>query len=279
MLLYQRKPFITLVNPWAAIRELYQNRRLILQFTRRNIELQHKGSMLGLVWSVLSPLLLFGVYTFVFVEVFDGRYGVVSSETRADYAIGMFLALTMVQLFLDTITAAPLVVVANPSYVKKVVFPLEILPAAVFGAAFFRCIISLGLVLTAVVAWGPGLTVLAFWMIPLVLVVSLMSLGAAWMLAALGVFLRDLAPLTQFFAALLMFMSAVFYSFNRIPEHFGLLRFNPLVRVSEMSRSILLWNVAPDSGDLIYLGAVGAVSFIVGYALFGGLKSAFSDVL
>lgn len=279
MLLYQKQSVGVLLNPWTSISDLYKNRRLLAKFTWRNIELQHKGSILGLVWSVLSPLMLFGVYTFVFVEVFDSRYGVVPTETRAEYAIGMFLALTMVQVFLDTITATPLVVVTNPNYVKKVVFPLEILPVAAVGAALFRCVISLGLVLIAVVIWGPGLTPLAFWMIPLLLAVTLMSLGASWMLAALGVFLRDLAPLMQFFAALLMFMSAVFYSFSRIPEAFRFLRFNPLVRVSEMSRNVLLWNIPPDLGDLLYLGGIGGASCVAGYALFCGLKSAFSDVL
>lgn len=279
MLLYQKESLAALLTPWVVAGKLYRHRQLLWKFTWRNIEQQHKGSLLGLAWSVLNPLCLFAVYAFVFIAVFNGRFGVRPTETRLDYAIGLFLGLSLVQLFQESMTVAPLVIVQNTNYVKKVLFPLEILPLAAFCAAFFRCLVSLTLVLLAVVVWGPGLDATAWWLPVLLVMLGLLSLGVAWILAALGVFLRDLAPLMQFFSVLLMFTSAVFYSFDRIPGKFAFLRFNPLLIVVESGRGVLLWHVSPTGGDLWYLGVVATVTCLAGYAIFCSVKPAFSDVL
>ena len=279
MLHYQKEFWATLINPVAIARELYSHRILLWQFTRRSIELQHKGSALGIVWMLLSPLLLFGVYAFVFLVVFDGRYGVVPNETRLDFAIGLFLSLTLVQMVQDTMAAAPTTILQNPNYVKKVVFPLEILPLVVFSAAFFRCLIALMLVLVTVAVAGPGLRATAWWLPIIVLLFALFSVGVAWILAALGVFLRDLGPFMQFFTQILTFMSGVFYSLNRLPGTFAFLRFNPIMVVIESSRNVVLWHIAPTSGDLIYLGVVGGLTCLAGHVLFSALKPVFADVV
>jgi lipopolysaccharide transport system permease protein len=279
MLLYQKEPWAATLNPVNIAGKLYSHRILLGQFIWRNIELQHKGSMLGVVWSILSPLLLFGVYGFVFIFVFEGRFGVVSTETRIDYAIGLFLGLTMLQLFQETMTVTPTVIVQNPNFVKKVVFPLEVLPVAALGAALFRCLVALVLVVLATEIWGSGLSSTVWWLPVLVVLLGIFSMGVAWILSALGVFLRDLAPLMQFCSVLLMFISGVFYSVSKIPEAFSFLRFNPLAVFLETSRGALLWNVSPTSAELVCLGAISMVTCLVGYALFANLKSAFADVL
>jgi lipopolysaccharide transport system permease protein len=279
MLLYQKESWWSLLSPLQLVRKLYQQRVLLQQFTWRNIEIQHKGSMLGLVWSLLSPLFLFTVYAFVFVVIFNSRFGVVPTETRVDYAIALFLSLTLIQLFQEMLTMSPSVVIQNPNFVKRVVFPLEILPAALFGAAFFRCLISLGLVIAACVFWGPGLSCLAWWLPVIVLMLGLLSLGVGWALAALGVFLRDIGPLMQFLSVLLMFVSAVFFSANKIPAGFAFLRYNPILIVLETGRAVLLWHIQPSVGALVYLGTVSVVICIFGHALFCAVKPAFADVL
>jgi len=279
MQLYQKASWFSFFNPWLATLKLYHHRRLLWQFTWRNIELQHKGSALGLTWSLLSPLLLFGAYAFVFLAVFDGRFGISATETRLDYAIGLFLGLALLQLFQETMTTSPLVIVQNPNYVKKVVFPLEILPVAAFGGALFRCLLAIILVLIAVAIWGPGLSTTVLWLPVVVGLLALLSLGLAWTLAALGVFLRDLAPLMQFFSVLLMFISGVFYSLNRIPPTFSFLRYNPLLVIVETSRSVVLWHQVPAAGDLIYVGFISVIFCLVGHMLFCVVKPAFSDVL
>jgi len=279
MLLYQRESWFALLNPVRIVGNLYNHRILLWQFIWRNIELQHKGSALGLTWSLLSPLLLFGAYAFVFLAVFDGRFGILATETRLDYAIGLFLGLALLQLFQETMMTAPLVVVQNPNYVKKVIFPLEILPLAAFGGALFRCLLAIMLVLLAVAIWGPGLSITVLWLPLIVGLLALLSLGLAWTLSALGVFLRDLAPLMQFFSVLLMFMSGVFYSLNRIPPTFSFLRYNPLLVIVEMSRSVVLWHQAPAVGDLVYIGFLSVFFCLFGHLLFCVVKPAFSDVL
>src|SRR5580704_10078099 len=113
MLLYQKESWWSLLSPLQLVRKLYQQRVLLQQFTWRNIEIQHKGSMLGLVWSLLSPLFLFTVYAFVFVVIFNSRFGVVPTETRVDYAIALFLSLTLIQLFQEMLTMSPSVVIQN----------------------------------------------------------------------------------------------------------------------------------------------------------------------
>ena len=279
MLLYQKESWWTLINPFAISRRLHQNRVLLWQFTWRNIELQHKGSALGIIWSVLNPLLLFAAYAFVFIAVLNSRFGIVPTETRADYAIGLFLSLALLQLFQETLTLSPLVVVQNPNYVKKVVFPLEVLPVAAFGAALFRCLVSLALAVLAASIWGPGLTLMAWWLPLLILLLALLSLGVGWTLSALGVFLRDLAPLMQFFAVLLMFLSGVFFSLNRIPVSFSFLRYNPLLVIIEAGRGVLLWHQAPSPGALVYVGLISGISCLAGHLLFCVLKPAFADVI
>lgn len=279
MLLYQKESWWSLVSPLRVARTLYQQRALLRQFTWRNIEVQHKGSALGFFWAVLNPLLVFGVYAYVFVFIFNSRYGVVASETRVGYAIALFLSLALFQLFQEMITIAPLVVIQNPSYVKKVVFPLEILPVAAFGAALFRCVVSLALVIVACAVWGPGLCGLTLWLVLIVVLLGLLSLGAGWILAALGVFLRDIAPLMQFLSLLLMFMSAVFYSSAKIPHAVAFLRFNPLLIAVDSGRAVVMWHLPPDPRHLAYLAVVSVATCLAGHALFCATKPAFSDVL
>jgi lipopolysaccharide transport system permease protein len=279
MLLYQKESWWALVSPLKIARRLHLHRRLLWQFVWRNIELQHKGSALGLAWTLVSPLLLFAAYSFAFIAILNGRFGVVATETRTDYAIALFLSLTLFQLFQETITLAPSVVVQNPNFVKKVVFPLDVLPAAVLGAAVFRCLISLVLAVAATSIWGPGLTPTALWLPVIVGMLALLSLGASWILSALGVFLRDLAPLMQFFAVVLMFTSGVFYSLNRIPASFAFLRFNPIWMTLETGRRVLLWHQPPNVNELAYLGVISIGFCLGGNLVFRVLTPAFSDVL
>ena len=126
--------------PFAA--DLWMHRELLWQFTLRNVELRHKGSHLGLIWSFLSPLLMLALYVLVFGYIFGGSFGVIRGETRVDYALGIFIGLTIFHLLAETLALAPSLIVGNPNFVKKVVFPLEILPAANVGAAYEKSFLA-----------------------------------------------------------------------------------------------------------------------------------------
>lgn len=279
MRLYRREPSLSLVNPWLIMRNLWRHRALIRQFAWRGVELRHKGSFLGMIWAFLNPLLVLAVYAFVFVCVFDSHFGSSAKESRWDYAIAIFLGLSLIQLFLETLSVAPTVIVSNPNYVKKVVFPLEVLPISALGASLFHCVVSLGLVLLAIQFLGGGLSASVLWLPVVLLPVLLLSSGAAWLMASLGVFIRDLSFVTQFLSLVLMFLSAVFYPASRIPEAFSVLRLNPLLIALESSRNAVLWHQAPQFTQLAYLYTVGAMGCLSGHFLFAKLKPAFADVI
>ncbi len=274
--------FLAHLNPVAPVRQLFQQRELLWQFTLRNFGLKHKGSYFGVGWAVLNPLLMLGLYFVVFGKIFSGHFGVLPDETPVDFALALLVGLTVFHFLAEIIGQSPAVIVGNPNLVKKVVFPLEVLPLANLGACFFNFVISLSLVVLGQVIFGRGLPASAAWLPVIILPIVLLAAGLAWFLAALGVFFRDISQLTQFATILLMYVSAVFFSSSRIREHpqlWAVLRFNPVLHAIELLRDALLWNhpVNPVHLGWLYLGS-GAVC-LVGYACFASLRSTFADVL
>lgn len=267
--------------PFAV--DLWQQRELLWQFTLRNVELRHKGSHLGLAWSFLSPLLMLGLYVLVFGYIFGGTFGVLAHETKVDYGLGIFFGLTLFHFVSEVLGLSPGIIVGNPNFVKKVVFPLEILPAATVLGAVFHMLISLGLVLIGVLAFGPGLGVQVLWLPVILLPVVLLMLGVGWFFSALGVFFRDLGQIMQFLTMALMFSSAVFYPAARIvassPAAWSVLRFNPVLLAIELARDAALWSRPLNHTHLAYLYAAGLVTCYVGHAAFRKMKPAFADVL
>lgn len=266
------------IAPFAH--DLWVHRELLWQFTLRNVELRHKGSHLGLAWSFLNPLLMLGLYVLVFGYIFNGSFGIVPGETRVDYGLGIFLGLTLFHFVAETIGVAPGVIISNPNFVKKVVFPLEILPASAVGAALFHLLISLVLVLAGVLLFGHGLSAGALWLPVILLPVVLLILGVAWLFSALGVFLRDIGQFMQFLTMALMFGSAVFYSAQKIPAAaWAIMRFNPVLLAIELARDAALWHRPLNFNHLAYLYAAAAAACCLGHAAFRRMKPAFADVL
>ena len=260
--------------------DLWTNRALLWQFTLRNVELRHKGSHLGLIWSFLNPLLMLGLYVFVFAYIFGGKFGVLPNETKLDYALGVFLGLTLFHIMAETLGVSPTLIVGNPNFVKKVVFPLEILPAASVGAAFFHTCISLTLALLGILIFGPGLAVTVLWLPLIILPLIFLCLGAGWFFSALGVFLRDVGQVMQFTSMALMYASAVVYSAQSIPHAiWTYLRFNPLLLAIEMARDAALWQRPLNLSHLAYLYAFSLIACCLGHAAFRKMKPAFADVL
>ena len=264
--------------PFAA--DLWRHRELLWQFTLRNVELRHKGSHLGLIWSFANPLLMLSLYVFVFGYIFGGHFGVLPNETRSDYGLGVFLGLSLFHFIAEVFGLAPTIVTSNPNFVKKVVFPLEILPAAAVGAAAFHLAVSLGLVLLGIVAFGHGLDWGVLWLPVVIVPLLLLALGISWFFSALGVFFRDTAQLMQFLTVVLMFSSAVFYPASRIPSPaWAVLKFNPLLLTIEIARDGVLWQHPPNLHHLIYLSGISIAACYLGYSFFKKTKSGFADVL
>lgn len=271
---------LRLLNPVAMARNLWRHRELVAQFARREVEGRYRGSFLGIVWSFITPLVMLLIYTFVFGVIFQARWPQARSESLNEFAVIIFAGLTTFTIFSEVVSRAPGLVVGVPNYVKKVVFPLEILPLSALGAALFHAAISLLILIGAHLLVGGALhwTVL---LLPLVLLPLLaLALGLSWLLASLGVFVRDLGNLVGLLVQILFFLSPIFYSAEAVPEPVrSLLALNPLSPVIDNVRGVLLWGELPDWGGLlISLGASGVV-MLLGYAWFQQTRKAFGDVL
>src|SRR5215207_722346 len=267
-------------SPIALFKSFWRNRQLIWQMTQREIAARYRGSLIGLAWSFVNPLLMLLVYTFVFSVVFKARWGTGENESKADFAIILFTGMIVFGLFAEIVNRAPGQIIANANYVKKVVFPLEILSWVSLGSVLFHSIVSLVVLLIAQLIINLSLpwTVV---LLPLVLLPLIFaSLGVAWFLAALGVYVRDIGQITTVFTTVLMFISAVFYPLSALPETYqGWLRLNPLVLIITESRKVLVFGSLP---DWLWLGIALLMGFVMAFAgfwWFQKTRKGFADVL
>lgn len=271
------------LSPPSAWHHLARRRDLWWQFTVRTVEMKHRGSYLGMVWSVLSPLLMLGLYTVMFGVIFGGQFHAIPNETKLDYALGLFLGLILFNLLAETAAIAPILIVSNPNLVKKVVFPLEILPFAQLGSSVFNFLITFGLLLVGAVTLGHGLTAQGLlWMPLIVLPHLLLCAGLGLFLAAFGVFFRDVQHVVQFLTQVLLYASAIFFSPSlicQLPGAWMVLRWNPLLQTVNLARNALLWHTPVSLLALAYTYAAGAAVFAVGFWLFRKMQPAFADVI
>ena len=266
--------------PTAMFTSLWRNRQLIQQLTRREIAARYRGSLIGLAWSFINPLLMLFVYTFVFSVVFEARWGTGATESRADFAIILFTGMIVFGIFADMVNRAPWQIVSNTNYVKKVVFPLEILSWVSLGSVLFHSLVSLVALLLVQYIINSSLpwTVVLFPLVLLPLIFA--SLGAAWFLAALGVYVRDIGQITTVFTTVLMFVSAVFYPVTALPELYqAWLRLNPLVIIITESRKVLIFGNLPDWSWWSITLLVGLAMAIAGFWWFQKTRKGFADVL
>ena len=264
----------------ALIRDLWRNRQLTRQMIHRDIAGRYKGSALGLAWSFFNPVFMLAVYTFVFSEIFKARWGTGDDESKTQFAVVLFVGMIVHGLFAEVLNRAPGLILANVNYVKKVVFPLEILPVVSLGAALFHSLVSLGVLLAAFALFNGYLHWTAV-LIPLVMLpLVVLTLGLAWMLASLGVFLRDVGQTIGIITTVLMFLSPVFYPVTAVPERFRpFIMANPLTFIIEQAREVLIWGHLPNwTGLGIYTLAATAVAW-AGYAWFQKTRKGFADVL
>jgi lipopolysaccharide transport system permease protein len=273
-------------NPCTPVKLLWMRRDLLWQFTKRNVQTGFRGSYLGVFWVVLGPLMMLGLYSFVFGVVFGGGFeGVLDGGERVrlegvDYALGIFLGLSVLNLVSGSLASCSTLIVSNPNFVKKVVFPLEILPVAQVGNLLFNFMISLLLCLAGLMILGPGLSVTFLWIPFILFPVILIIAGIGWLVSALGVFFRDLAQLTQIIGMILLYASGVFYSVSMVPPNFWqFLRFNPILQVIDQLRRVALWQVEPNLVKIGVLWLVGLFFFQLGYWVFRRLRPDFADVL
>jgi len=270
-------------NRSSLLTNFARKRDLWWQFTVRAVELRHRGSYLGIIWAVLNPLLMLGLYMLVFGFIFKIRFGVLPHESSVDIALAIFLGLILFHVTAETLGVGPTIIVGQPNLVKKVVFPLEVLPLAQISAFWFHLLISLGLLLIGIVVLGRGLTLAGLLWLPVVLLPHLLlTTGLCWFLAAIGVFFRDINQVIQFVAQIMLWASAIFYPLSRFHGSsviWNILKWNPLLQTVQLARCALLWHQPINLLCLGYTYAIGAAVFFAGSCFFKKTQSAFADVL
>lgn len=276
----RKVPFVDLLAPWRIIRALYRHRGLIRQFIIRDVQSRYRGSYLGIVWSLLRPLSLLVLYTIVFGFVFESKLGNRSNETKLDFALALFCGLILFDFFSECAARAPALILTNANYVTKVVFPLEILPVTAVGAALTQLLISFVPLLIGQQFVHGLIPVTALYLPVVLLPLIMLCLGITWLIASLGVFIRDINSILPVALQIVMYASAIFYSISKVPARLlPLVRVNPLATVIDQARAVLFLGAPPVWSQYCWLLAAGMVVMIVGYAFFMRTKSAFADVM
>lgn len=268
-------------NPIKMGRNLWAHRELIRQFIKREVRSRYQGSFLGVLWSFITPLLMLTVYTFVFSIIFKARWGnQFSDSSQAGFALTLFTGLIAFQVFSECINRAPGLIISSPNYVKKVVFPLEILPVSVLGSALVNSLFSLVILLAANLIFH-GVIPWTIIFLPLMyLPLALLCLGLGWFLASLGVFVRDIGQLIGLAVQVLFFMTPIFYPISAIPEHLRfILYLNPLTFIVNHFRRVLLWGQMPDWTEFLVITILTGALCTLGYVWFMKSKKTFADVV
>lgn len=267
-------------DPIKMVKNLWSHRELIAQFTRREVLERYKGSYLGLIWSFITPLATLIVYTFVFSVVFRARWEGAITDSHVEFALIFFAGLIAFNIFSESILSAPNLIISNTNYVKKVVFPLEILPISVLGSALIHSAFSLvilfvgALIIVGRLPWM--LVLLPLMYLPLIL----LSLGLSWFFASLGVFIRDIGHLLAIAVQLLFFMTPIVYPISAVPDRLRFFLFlNPLTFIVNHFRRVILWGQMPDWDEFLVMTVATVVICILGYIWFMKSKKTFADVV
>ena len=267
------------VSPMEIFASIRRNRGLIVALAKREVIGRYRGSMLGIFWSFVHPVFMLLIYTFVFGVIFKARWGG-GEESRGEFALVLFSGLLIFNLFSECCNQASELIVGNKNFVKKVVFPLEILPVVALLSALFHCAVS-------VFVWGSAHLILkgvpppTGLLLPVVMLPPvLFVLGISWILASLGVYLRDLAQFIRIVTSVLLFMSPIFYPASALPEEYRPLLFmNPLTTTIEQARAVLYWGSGFDLVEYGLLLIAGGLVAMVGFAWFQKTRQGFADVL
>lgn len=269
---------MTRFNLTSGLSSLYTNRSLLRSLVIRDIATRYRGTMLGFLWAVVYPLMMLAVYAVVFGGVFNARWS--GGGSMKDFVLMLYCGLIIHGVFSETLTRSPTAVLSNTSYVKKVVFPLELLPFTHLASAMFNMLVSLGLLCVFLLIQNHTIPVTAL-LVPLVLMpLLLLTAGLAWFLAAIGVFFRDVGQMIGVAMSVLLFLSPIFYPASSTPALAQkLIYLNPLTYPIEELRAVLILGVQPDWLHWLAYFTVAILIAIVGLWIFQKSRPAFADVI
>jgi lipopolysaccharide transport system permease protein len=262
---------------------LWRHRPLILQMVKREVIGRYRGSFLGLLWSFINPVLMLAIYTFVFSVVFKVRLDPQDSGIYDDkfaFALLLFAGLIIFNLFSECLSRAPGLILANVNYVKKIIFPLEILPWVTLGSALFHAGISFLVLLVFLVSIGYSIHWTILFLPIIVFPLLLLIMGLSWLLASIGVFVRDIGQFIGLVLTMLLFMSPIFYPASALPESVrDYLFLNPLTFIIEQTRGAILLGQFPDWAGLAFYCMIALLFAWAGLMWFNKTRKGFADVL
>jgi lipopolysaccharide transport system permease protein len=263
-------------NPWQIAPEIWRHRYLLGQLIKRDVLLRYRGAMFGVAWIFLSPLLMLAIFAFVFGQIFQARWPQ-QGETLPFWLL-LYGGLIAFNIFAETVSRAPAAVRGYPSFVKKIVFPVHILPLVPLGAALVHAAFNL-LLLLAVLAWLGELRPSVLWLPLLLIPAVLLAIGLAWFIAAWGVFIKDMSQIVPMFVQMLLFLSPVFYPASVVPPALQpLYAFNPVGITIEAVRDSVGGQPVP-WGSWIAALVAGLVVVWLGYGFFQHSREEFADAL
>lgn len=267
-------------SPIEMVNSFYKNRYLISAMAKREVIGRYRGSLIGIAWAFVNPLVMLLIYTFVFSVVFKARWGGAGNESKTEFAIILFVGLIVHNLFSECVNRAPTMIVSNVNYVKKVIFPLEIIPWIALCTTLFHSIISLAVLIIAQIIMTHNLpwtaVLFPFAIIPLIFT----TMGISWFLSALGVYVRDIGQVTGLFTTVLLFLSPVFYSISILPLKYQFwLRLNPLTFIIEEGRKSLIFGQRPDIVMWLVMLMSSLMIAWIGFIFFQKSRRGFADVL
>jgi lipopolysaccharide transport system permease protein len=266
-------------SPKAIIDTLIKNRELLWQLAKREFVGRYKGSIMGVAWSFFHPVLMLAIYTVVFSIAFKARWGT-GDESKVTFALVMFSGMILHALLAECLNRAPDLIVNHTNYVKKVVFPLEILPVVVLVSGLLHFVVSFCILFVFSIFAGmsihPGVMLIPIVLLPLVL----LTLGLSWLLASLGVYLRDLTQSMGIITTMLLFLSPVFYSLDALPPGFRILvGLNPLTLPMTQLRNVMFWGKSIEWVPWSLSLALGITVSYLGFWWFQKSRKGFADVL
>lgn len=269
-----------LTRTFGALLALPKHRSVLWLLTLQELKSRYQGSTLGFTWAVVTPLLMLSVYAVVFGQIFSARWPQSKSATGSEFAATLFAGLLVVGFVSDVAARAPSLLLAHQNLVKKMVFPLHLLPMVLVAASVVHLTIAVGLlvVFVAVALNTVSVTLLAF---PVVLFpVVLFAMGAAWFLASLGVYFRDTAQVVAVLLTALIYLSPVFFPVSAVPAQWQFIyQWNPLTVPIEQVRDISVYGQWPQWLDILKSTAISFAFFLSGLWWFQTTSDGFADIL
>ena len=263
---------------WRPLWQLPGRLELILSLARRDLVARYKGSVLGIVWAVITPVVMIAIFTFVFAGIFNARFG--PRGTPWDYALYLFCGLLPWTMFQETLQSSSTTIVTHANLVKRVVFPLETLPVAQALSALANQMFGLFALIVAAVIVQHQLHATVLWLPALLIPQLLFTLGAAWLVASLGVFWRDIAQGITLVLMAWMYLTPIIYPESIVPERYRpFIYANPFTSLVRSYRRIFLEGLAPDWGSLLYFTILAVILFVFGYWWFAKSRRNLADVI